>query len=422
VVAVLITLSIWPLYQGSRRELAPVEDQSHISMFFDVSPDATLEAVDRRVARSRRQSEGTARDAVHVVAGRQLGRLRRHGEQELEGAGSLDFGRRTCRSPCRPCQVPGVSVFPRLDPPLPTSGQHDVELDAAELGARRRPSGHDDGRRRRWLGERQVPYVDTDLKIDRPEATVKVDREKVADLGMDLAGVGRELGALLGGGYVNRFNYFDRSYKVIPQIGRERPCDSGPAARPQDQDADGRARAGVVVRDHRDHRQAAHAEPLPAAQLGQDLRRGTPGVTKAEGLEVFEQTARHVAGNDVNIDYAGESRQIKHEGSSLLLTLGFAIVLVYLVLAAQFRSFRDPLIVLLGSVPLAIRVLPWCSRTSHQADDDDQRLLAGRPDHAGRLIAKNGILIVEFANVLQEQGRDKLSALREAAARACGPC
>src|SRR5687767_15833034 len=118
-------------------------------------------------------------------------------------------------------QVPGLRVFPRLDPPLPTPGQYDVELvlasDAApnEFLASVMPvvgAGWQSGK---------FLYVDTDLKIDLPEARVVIDREQVADLGLDLASVGRELGTLLGGAYVNRFNYFDRSYKVIPQIGEE---------------------------------------------------------------------------------------------------------------------------------------------------------------------------------------------------------
>src|SRR6187200_285511 len=116
-------------------------------------------------------------------------------------------------------QVPGLRVFPRLDPPLPMPGQYDVELVmqsdvppeqmletvGAVVGAG-------------WQSGKFL-YVDTDLKIDLPEARVVIDRDAVADLGLDLASVGRELGTLLGGGYANRFNYFDRSYKVIPQIG-----------------------------------------------------------------------------------------------------------------------------------------------------------------------------------------------------------
>src|SRR2546425_1264854 len=116
-------------------------------------------------------------------------------------------------------QVPGVRVFPRLDPPLPTPGSYDVELvlqsDAPPeqlLGTANAVVGAG------WQSGKFL-YVDTDLKVDLPEARVVIDRDQVADLGLDLASVGRELGTALGGGYVNRFNFFDRSYKVIPQIG-----------------------------------------------------------------------------------------------------------------------------------------------------------------------------------------------------------
>src|SRR5688572_16434883 len=116
-------------------------------------------------------------------------------------------------------QVPGLRVFPRLDPPLPTPGQYDVELilqsdlppeQMVQIAGAVVGAGWQSGK---------FLYVDTDLKIDLPEARVVLDRERLADLGFDLATVGRELGTLLGGAYVNRFNYFDRSYKVIPQIG-----------------------------------------------------------------------------------------------------------------------------------------------------------------------------------------------------------
>src|SRR5437899_4961383 len=125
-------------------------------------------------------------------------------------------------------QIPGVRVFPHLHPPLPTPGQYDVELvlqndvppeqmlqaAGAVVGAG-------------WQSGKFL-YVDTDLKIDLPEARVVIDRDQIADLGLDLATVGRELGTALGGGYVNRFNFFDRSYKVIPQIGDERRTTVGP--------------------------------------------------------------------------------------------------------------------------------------------------------------------------------------------------
>jgi multidrug efflux pump len=136
-----------------------------------------------------------------------------------------------------------------------------------------------------------------------------------------------------------------------------------------------------------------------------------PGITKDEGLRVLEDAAAAASGPGVVLDYAGESRQIRREGSALTVTLGFAIVLIYLVLAAQFHSFRDPLIVLLGSVPLAISgalVFGFLDLTTINIYSQ-----VGLITLVG-LIAKNGILIVEFANTLQARGLSKLAALREA--------
>jgi multidrug efflux pump len=136
-----------------------------------------------------------------------------------------------------------------------------------------------------------------------------------------------------------------------------------------------------------------------------------PGVTKEEGLRVLETAAAAATGPRVVLDYAGESRQIRKEGSALTVTLGFAIILIYLVLAAQFKSFRDPLIVLLGSVPLAISgalIFSFLDLTTINIYSQ-----VGLITLVG-LIAKNGILIVQFANTLQAQGLAKMEALREA--------
>ena len=143
-----------------------------------------------------------------------------------------------------------------------------------------------------------------------------------------------------------------------------------------------------------------------------------PGVTKEEGLRVLEDAARAAGGRGVIIDYAGESRQIRREGAALTVTLAFAVVLIYLVLAAQFQSFRDPLIVLLGSVPLAISgalIFSFLGLTTINIYSQ-----VGLITLVG-LIAKNGILIVQFANTLQQQGLDKIAAVREAASTRLRP-
>jgi multidrug efflux pump len=143
-----------------------------------------------------------------------------------------------------------------------------------------------------------------------------------------------------------------------------------------------------------------------------------PGVTKDEGLRVLETAARAIGGKELTLDYAGESRQIRREGAALTVTLAFAVVLIYLVLAAQFQSFRDPLIVLLGSVPLAISgalIFSFLGLTTINIYSQ-----VGLITLVG-LIAKNGILIVQFANTLQQQGLDKIAAVREAASTRLRP-
>jgi len=415
--AVLVMAAAVPLYSQSRRELAPVEDQSHISFFLEASPDSTLAASDGQSQKVvRTVTEFPEADFMWSLTAawggfggmvakdwRERGRSTEDMYGEVFGAVS---------------QVPGLRVFPRLDPPLPTPGQYDVELVLqSDATPERMLETTGTVVAAGWRSGKFL-YVDTDLKIDLPEARVVIDRERVADLGLDLASVGRELGTLLGGDYVNRFNYHDRSYKVIPQVGDEDRATVGPLL-----DLKIRTPKGDLVPVST----FTHIEPSTAPRtLNRFQQRNAvrifggvkPGVTKEEGLRVLEDAALAARGPGVTLDHAGESRQIRREGSALTVTLGFAVVLIYLVLAAQFRSFRDPLIVLLGSVPLAISgalVFGFLDLTTINIYSQ-----VGLITLVG-LIAKNGILIVEFANTLQERGLSKAAALREAAATRLRP-
>jgi multidrug efflux pump len=309
-------------------------------------------------------------------------------------------------------QVPGLRVFPRLDPPLPTPGQYDVELVMlSDQPLEELLATADQVVGAGWQSGKFL-YVDSDLKIDLPEARVVLDRERIADLGLDLASVGRELGTLLGGGYVNRFNFFERSYKVIPQIGDADRATLDPLLDLKIKTPTGemvpvstftRIETSVAPRTLNRFQQANAVRVFAGVQ---------PGITKAEGLDLLENAAIAAGSKDVTIDYAGESRQIREEGAALTTTLGFAIILIYLVLAAQFQSFRDPLIVLLGSVPLAISgalvftFIDWTTLNIYSQ--------VGLITLVG-LIAKNGILIVEFANKLQASGLSVIEAAREGA-------
>ncbi len=294
---------------------------------------------------------------------------------------------------------------------MPTPGSYDVELvlqsdEPPEQMLQRAGAVVGAG----WQSGKFL-YVDTDLKIDLPEARVVIDRDQVADLGLDLATVGRELGTALGGGYVNRFNYFDRSYKVIPQIGEDDRRTVGPLL-----DLKIKTPTGQLVPVSTFTRIEATTAPrtLTRFQQRNSVRvfgAVNAGVTKEEGLRVLETAATSLNAPGLTIDHAGESRQIRREGGALTVTLGFAVILIYLVLAAQFRSFRDPLIVLLGSVPLAISgalIFSFLNLTTLNIYSQ-----VGLITLVG-LIAKNGILIVQFANTLQERGLAKMAALREA--------
>ena len=409
--ALLIALAAVPLYQGAAHELAPTEDEGGLFFVLNAAPDGTLDA-NRRATQEVTAALMSLEETDFVwrvimpgngfggVQTKPWGERQRTTHEILPQAYGLVS------------QVAGVQAFPVLPPPLPGAGQFDVELILTSNDPPERMAEVAGALVGEAFGSGKFLFADTDLKLDLPQARIVIDRERVADLGLDMAAVGRDLAVMLSGGYANRFNYQGRSYKVIPQV-----TDQGRATPEQLLDLKVRAADGGLVSVRSFVRIETETAPRTLNRFQQrnsvKVYGGVaPGVTKAEALDTLEAAARRLMPPGWSIDYAGESRQLRQEGSSLATTLMFALGLIYLVLAAQFGSFKDPLVVLLGSVPLAISgalVFAWLGWTTVNIYSQ-----VGLITLVG-LVAKNGILIVEFANHLQAEGRSAREAAREAA-------
>ena len=253
-------------------------------------------------------------------------------------------------------------------------------------------------------------FVDTDLKIDRPQNVLEIDREKVAALGMTQKDVGSALSAALGGAYVNYFSVAGRSYRVIPQVKQVDRLNPEQILDYYIRTPSGnmiQARTIASIRQKVVPQSINHFQQLNSATISGV---STPFVSQAEVLTFLKNAIKEAAPNGYNIDYAGPSRQFIAESGGFLVTMFFAILIVFLVLAAQFESFRDPLVILV-SVPLALfGALIFINLGFTTVNVYTQ---VGLVTLMG-LISKHGILIVQFANELQIAGRSKLEAIIEA--------
>ena len=264
-------------------------------------------------------------------------------------------------------------------------------------------------------------FVDTDLKIDKPQATVEIDRDKTAPLGLTMSDVGSALGAVLGGGYVNYFALAGRSYKVIPQVQQRYRAEPRPGARLlHSRRPTARPIPPSTVATHQDRHGAAVDQPLPAAQRGDDP--GRAGARRVAGRRAAVPAGARGARRcrrGYSVDYAGLSRQYVQESGGFVLTFGFALIIIFLALAALFESFRDPLVILV-SVPMSFAGALIFVNLGLGGASLNIYTEVGLVTLMG-LISKHGILIVEFANKPQQAGHvASARRSRRPPASACG--
>jgi multidrug efflux pump len=315
-------------------------------------------------------------------------------------------------------KIPGVRVIPMTPAALPGGGDFPVDLVIASTAEPERLSEFANQLVGKAFASGLFIFADADLKFDQPQAEVVFNRDKVRSQGVDLSQAGQDLSTLLGGDYVNRFSIQGRSYKVIPQVKRSERLAPEQLEEIHVTGAGGRLvplSTFATLRTTTEPRELKRFQQLNAVRIQGVI---PPTVPLDQALAVLEKEAAAILPPGFTVDYAGESRQLRTEGGKFLATFLLSAILIYLVLAAQFESFRDPFIILAGSVPLALSgalVFSFLGLTTLNIYSQ-----VGLITLVG-LVAKNGILIVEFANHLQEQGRDKLAAVIEAAATRLRP-
>jgi multidrug efflux pump len=315
-------------------------------------------------------------------------------------------------------QIPGVRAFATTPPALPGGGDFPVDLVIASPGEPQQLGEIAGQLVQKAFGSGMFIFADADLKFDQPQAEVVFDRDKLRSQGVDLSQAGRDLSILLGGDYVNRFSIQGRSYKVIPQIERAERLTPDQLSQIY---ISGSGDKLVPLSTFATLETTAQPRELKKFQQLNAVRvQGVipPPVSLDSALGFLEKEARAILPPGFTLDYAGESRQLRTEGSGFLGTFLLSAILIYLVLAAQFESFRDPFIILAGSVPLAVAGALLFSFLDFTTLNIYSQV--GLITLVG-LIAKNGILIVQFANHLQEAGSDKLAAIVEAAGERLRP-
>ncbi len=414
---VIIALLMVPFYMFSQHELAPEEDQGVVFGVIQSSANSTLDQTNLfttevyDVYKSFPES-GSIFQITNPSGG--FGGMvtkpwsqRKKTTQQLlaESAGKLS-------------QIAGVRVIPLTPPPLPGGGNFPVDFAIVSAAEPEQVSKFAEQIAQKAMASGKFIFADTDVKFDQPQTEVVFDRDKLRSQGVDLSQAGQDLSTMLGGNYVNRFSIQGRSYKVIPQVSRAERLTPEQLSNIY---VKGSADKLVPLSTFATLKTTTEPRSLNKFQQLNAVRiQGVipPNVPLDQALTFLEDTAKQILPQGFTVDYAGESRQLRVEGSKFLGTFLLSAILIYLVLAAQFESFRDPFIILAGSVPLAMSGALAFSflgfTTLNIYSEVGLITLVG-------LIAKNGILIVEFANHLQESGHTKIEAIIGAASTRLRP-
>jgi len=419
--AVLGLLAI-PMYMLAPKELAPAEDQGVVFGFLNSDANATIDQ------RSFYADEVNKRLMSIPETDRtfQITSL----DQSLSGLVLKPWGERKRTAFVIQPQVqqmvnsvPGVQAYMILPPALPGGGTYPIEFVIASTFDQQHILQFAKELQQKAMASGKFMFLDIDTKVDQPETELVLDRDKVASMGLNMSDVGADLGALVGGNYVNRFNFAGRSYKVIPQLRRSERLNASQLENTYVKGPNGQlvplsTFAKLVTRT--EPRSLNRFQQLNAVKI-----EGQSFLSLDDSLKLLENEAAQILPKGYSVGYTGESRQLRVEGSKFLPSLLLALTLIFLVLAAQFNSFRDPWIILLGSVPLAMfGALAFCFLkmpgqgmpffTNGWTTTINIYSQVGLVTLVG-LVSKNGILIVQFANELQRTGMTKLQAVREAA-------
>ncbi|WOH37238.1 efflux RND transporter permease subunit [Thalassotalea fonticola] len=406
-IAIIISLLAVPFYLFSAKELAPIEDQSQIIIIVQSPPQSSLEY---NVENTTKMVDGllaipNATEMWQVIF-------------NSGGFGGLGFVKPNQRDENIAELVPpvymnlvqnsGLNSLPILPPSLPTAGQFDVEIVLKSSSPYEEMKVYADQLVGSAMKSGMFLFADSDLKIDLPKIELKIDRTKLADFDLDFNDVNQQLSVFLSSNYVNRFDSNGKAYQVIPMV------ESEVRGKPENilhlniKLANGGfipVSSFASLNWVTGPRQLTTFSQVNSVKIYGGL---LPGFSKEEALTAIEQVAQDILPKSYRLDYAGESRQIRKEGNTLVTVLMVSLIIVFLILAVQFNSFSDPLVVLLGCVPLALSgalLIPFIELTTVNIYSQIGLItLVG-------LITKNGILIVEFANHVQEQGKSKFEAV-----------